>query len=127
MKSCPHCGHDIDSPPPSKSNDNGQAEFWPNSGRKLGHEGAQRAADHAGAQWQAEAWLAFCTYVVGHKQFTMEAVRLASPQVPSPPDNRAWGVIALRAKRAGMIRRVRFVEAQNPNCHAANIVLWERI
>jgi hypothetical protein len=69
-----------------------------------GHEAAEMAADHAGEDWKEMAYSAFVSHardVLG--TFTTEEVRAAYPSVPPPPDKRAWGQVALRAKRAKVV------------------------
>lgn len=95
---------------------------------RLAIEGANRAANHAGDQWKDYAWralLAFLENVRG--EFIMEDVRWANPQVPEPPDNRAWGQIALRAKRAGLIEKVGNAPAKDKGVHGSIVTLWVKV
>jgi hypothetical protein len=95
-------------------------------GLTLGHAAAERAADHAGEEWKDRAYSAFTDYARDHKTFTTEDVRRAS-DVGEPPDNRAWGAVALRAKRAGVVRHIDFARVKDPCCHSNVVSLWEAI
>lgn len=77
--------------------------------RKRGVMAAQSCADAADRRdphWTASAYAAFVAYAKLHpgKDFTCEDVRNAAAQtVTEPPDCRAWGAIAIRAKREGIV------------------------
>lgn len=81
------------------------------SGRDLGHAKAQAAAKHAGAEWQDLALAALHNFAQAHRQFTVEDVRSAHPDIKAPTD-KAWGAIALRARRAGLIAACGNVKVQ---------------
>lgn len=81
------------------------------SGRDIGHAQAQVAANHAGADWQDLALGALHTFAQSHRQFTVEDVRSAHPDIKAPTD-KAWGAIALRARRAGLIAACGNVKVQ---------------
>jgi hypothetical protein len=65
----------------------------------------EHASIGAGPEWIGAAY----TYLVGHAtrndQFLIEDVRIAAAadHFPSPPDARAWGVVARMAVKAGVI------------------------
>ncbi len=72
--------------------------------RKTGAIAAQAAADAAERRspgWMDAAFGAFVAYarIMPTRKFTTEDVRLAALSVPPPPDGRAWGAVAIRAKR----------------------------
>jgi len=95
------------------------------NGFDLGEDGAERAARHAGEAWKEMAYLAYCLYVATHDLFTTEDVRLASPQVPPPPDNRAWGQVALRMLRENLIIATnRYQRRKVRSSHASPIQIW---
>jgi hypothetical protein len=89
-----------------------------------GHAKAQQAADHAGEEWKDIAYDAFVAFAKTRLfPFTTEDVRKANPELPPPPDNRAWGHVALRASRAKIVKSVgqRRVESS----HGMWKTLWE--
>lgn len=95
--------------------------------RQLGHEGAAIAAN--AAEWQIEDWKdraydAFLTIASIGAPFTTEDVRVACPDIPAPPDARAWGQVALRAKKAGVVKSVGVVNAKLRNVHGRYITQW---
>jgi hypothetical protein len=108
----------------------GDEPFCPRSpkqlGLELGHAAAERAADHAGDDWKDRAYAAFVSFSRSHKQFTTEDVRDAS-NVGEPPDLRAWGSVALRAKRKGIVRAAGWVSAKALNVHGNAVTLWETL
>ena len=75
--------------------------------------GAETAADHADrvhGDWTLVAWDFFVRFAKGRDEpFMTEDVRILAEKekaVPSAPDSRAWGVIALRAAKGRLIKRV---------------------
>ena len=88
---------------------------------------AEQAADHAGDVWKQEAFACFVAYARTHKQFTTEDVRAFALGLGEPPDLRAWGAVALRAKRAKIIRAAGAVSAKARNVHGNLVTLWETI
>ncbi len=90
-----------------------------------GHAAAQKAADHAGPDFKTAAAEAFREYARRHIFFTTEDVRLANPDLPTPPDKRAWGAIALRAKRDGIIDFECWDRAVSKNVHGSVIAKWQ--
>jgi len=115
---CPRCG--------------GEGCSWCSTatdGLALGHAAAQRAADHAGDDWKEEAYAAFCAFlatVPPGQTFLTEDARAASPHIPRPPEMRAWGQVALRAKRAGKIVHCGYARAKDPSVHGNPVSLWRR-
>ena len=81
------------------------------SGRDIGHAKAEVAADHAGQEWKRLAMAALRMYAEQHRQFTIEDVRLAHSSIVAPTD-KAWGSIALRARRDGLITACGNVKVQ---------------
>lgn len=71
-------------------------------GRTAGHNMAKKAADHAGGEWVDQALDQFLRYARSHSEFTTEQARL-SGSIKKPPTDKAWGQIALRARRQGAI------------------------
>lgn len=78
-------------------------------GRKSGALAAQAVADAAERRnpgWMQTAYAAFVAYARMHpdRGFTTDDVRRAATQVPPAQDERAWGAVALRAKRAKVVK-----------------------
>ena len=94
------------------------------TGTEIGHAKAKQAADHAGEQWQKTAYDAFVAFAKAHKSFKTEDVRNANPEIPPPPDPRAWGHIALEAKRQQKVSGGGYVKAESPTVHGMAVTLW---
>ena len=94
--------------------------------REAGYEGAQRAATRAGEGWQETAYAAFVTFVnrLGYSPFTIEDARVGCCDVPPPPDGRARGHIATRARRAGVIVACGYAPTRSSN--GSPKVLWRK-
>lgn len=93
-------------------------------GLELGHRMAEVAASNAGEEWKDLAFQAFRDYAKTHHVFTTEQVRQANPDLPYPPDPRAWGSVALRAKRAGVVNVESWVRADSRKVHGMVVTLW---
>jgi hypothetical protein len=93
-------------------------------GVRLGHEGADRAADAAGELWKADALEAFIRHARRHKNFTTEDVRLANPDLRCASDLRAWGHIATRAKKDGVVEHAGYARSISANVHSSVNTLW---
>ena len=96
-------------------------------GLRLGHEGADRAADAAGELWKAQALEAFIRYAKRHKKFTAEDVRLANPDIRCNGDNRSWGHIAKAASKAGATVKIGSANCISRNVHGSITTLWESL
>lgn len=94
-------------------------------GLSIGHAMAEVAADNAGEFWKEEAFYAFKQYAMTHSHFTTEEVRAANPDMPPPPDDRAWGSIALRAKREGVVVGSGWVRANSRTVHGMVVTMWQ--
>ena len=94
-------------------------------GLALGHASADIAAAHAGAAWMAQAVHAFRSHALRNKYFTTEQVRLANPDIPEPPDRRAWGAVPRVAKKDGVIRAHGWTRADSRTVHGMVVTLWE--
>lgn len=96
----------------------------------LATAGAQAAADRADrihGDWTDKAYAAFVAYAKTHPKFTTEDVIAASPEVPQAPEKRAWGAIALMAKRRGLIRKVGFDTAKSAHAHSRPVSVWQLV
>ena len=107
-----------------------QLTFDLDAGRRLRDEGAQRASDHADKvteNWSEKAWAFFTRFLRTNDDFLMEDVRAAAEGiVPDPPDKRAWGGIALRAAKSGLIYRSGYRPMKSKNCHANPKSVWRK-
>lgn len=90
---------------------------------EIGHAKAEQAADHAGEEWKDLAFAAFATYAETNTRFTTEDVRNANSTLPPPPDGRAWGHVALRASRSGIVKSVG--QRRVASSHGMWKTLWE--
>jgi len=96
-------------------------------GLTLGHKMAEVAADNAGAKWKERAFNAFKMYATEHQFFITEEVRASNPDIPAPPDDRAWGSIALRAGREGIVRGNGWVRGINRSGHGRLVTQWNSL
>lgn len=96
--------------------------------KKRGALAAQSCADAAERRnpgWVEKAYAAFLTYAKFYgpsKQFTTEDVRTMTG-VPTAPDARAWGSIAMRLKREGIIVAVGYRSVESSN--GSPKTLWQ--
>ena len=95
-----------------------------NKGLVLGRAMAEIAADHAGDEWKEMAYQEFKNFASRQNIFTTEQVRKSIPFFPAPPDNRAWGHVALRAKREGIVESHGWVRADSLKVHGMVVTLW---
>ena len=95
-----------------------------NEGLRLGHAMAEVAANNAGETWKRLAYEAFVKYARGREFFLTEDVRAANPDLPTPPDMRAWGQVALSAKREGVVSGQSFTRAKSRSVHGMVVTMW---
>ena len=93
-------------------------------GLAIGHSMAEVSADNAGEAWKAEAYAAFRKHAIKNLIFTTEDVRKANEDMPHPPDTRAWGHIALRAKRDNIIEFFTLMHSTSKSTHGRLITKW---
>ncbi|MRR49352.1 MAG: hypothetical protein EG825_00310 [Rhodocyclaceae bacterium] len=92
--------------------------------RDIGMAAAVGHADRVSAGWSEEAYAALCRYAAQAKQFTSYDFRSAvRGLIESPPTDKAYGAVFLKAARAGVIRRVGY--AQHPERHCSPTPVWE--
>lgn len=96
----------------------------PFTGLEIGHAMAKVAADHAGESWKEVAFESFLQFARMNFEFTTEQVRAASLHVPPPPDSRAWGHIAKKASKDGIVSAVGPVRAESRTVHGMYVTLW---
>jgi hypothetical protein len=110
---------------PSAEHDIMTTDTPPLTPLELGHKAAELAASNAEYQlhgWKDRAYDAFTTMVARGLPFTTEDVRVANPDIPTPSDQRAWGQVALRAKRAGLVKSVGIAIG---NVHGRYLTQWK--
>lgn len=99
------------------------------SGQELANRGINSAAAHADNKvknWTEQAFMFYKEYAEQNRTFMSEDVRMASIGiVPEPPSLRAWGAIARRAIKEGIISRVGHVSVKSPTGHCGLVSLWE--
>lgn len=95
------------------------------NGQAIGHFRAEQAMQNAGMTWAMLAYSNFMEYAQTHDCFTTEQVRAAYKDMPAPPDSRAWGAIALRAKRSGIVDAVGWVRAESMKVHGMVVTQWK--
>lgn len=104
---------------------------------ELAWQGAQAgmmaALDHANREsvdWGTSATQFFTNYTMqfGETPFMTEDVRDWAEEngLPPPPDRRAWGAIAIAAKRAGLVKSMGYAPQKSANSHGAPKTLWVR-
>lgn len=101
------------------------------TGRQLRDAGIAGAAFHADAvvpSWSDKAYDLFVALAGQGVEFTTEKVRLLCAEMkllPEPPDNRAWGAVAMRARKAGVIEHSgRYTPSTDPKCHHRPVAVW---
>jgi hypothetical protein len=95
-----------------------------NEGLQIGHSMAEAAANNAGEDWKRMAYEAFVKYAKGREFFLTEDVRAANPDLPIPPDTRAWGQVALLAKREEVVSGHLFTRAKSRSVHGMVVTMW---
>lgn len=96
---------------------------------ELAGEGMDRAVDHADRVtpgWSDRAYQLLEQYAVSHWQFMTEDVRNWAHKLglPEAPSGRAWGAVALRGCREGIISREGYRKTVNPLAHGTPATLW---
>ena len=95
-----------------------------NKGLEIGHAMAELAADRAGFDWKLLALEAVRQHALKKRYFTTEQVRGANPDLPEPPDKRAWGAIARLAKKEGFTQPHNWIRAESNSVHGMVVTLW---
>lgn len=101
------------------------------TGTTLKNLGIKRAVDHANVQvsgWSDQAYNYLLDYARSHEEFMIEEVRESSKGIiPVPPNTRAWGGVAVRASKSGVIERKGFRTVKNAKAHCTPATLWKVI
>lgn len=103
-----------------------------NFSRAARDKGIKQAADHADQvhdSWSERAYGHFITFVSLQKgSFRIEQYReWVKDILPSPPSDRAYGAIAVRAVKAGLIKRVGYESVCNVRAHRTPVSVWQRV
>ena len=92
----------------------------------------QRAEDHANQMvdsWSEHAYRFLVSYINSHfygYEFMVEDVRQAALLiVPSPPSQRAWGSVILRAAKSGLIACAGYRRVKNIKAHCTPATVWK--
>lgn len=102
--------------------------FAAESARNQGIEKAKQSANERTQYWSKRALFFLKQYMRAHPVFTIEQVRIASENhLPEPPHARAWGAVAVMAKKQGLIKRISYAPSQNPKAHCATVSVWQKI
>lgn len=95
--------------------------------------GIQAATDHADAvspKWSDVAYGYLHNFACTAESFTSEDVRTAayaSEAVPTPPNERAWGGVFMRAARNGVLLRDGYDTARDPKVHCNVVTRWRSL
>lgn len=100
--------------------------------RDKGIAKAESSANAAVPEWAEKAYTMFCDWLSGWASgycFTIEQFRQVAQirGLETPPSQRAFGGLAVRAKTAGLIRSNGTVKVKNPKAHCANASLWQKV
>jgi len=90
---------------------------------QIGIEKAEQAAEHAGDEWRANAYMAVVDYAKTHHLFTIEDVRLAA-RLTECRELRAWGAIIRSAQKNGLVERVGWIRAKVRHVHGRAVTQW---
>jgi hypothetical protein len=104
------------------------AEAW-----RKAEAGAARAADHAERtreDWNARAMRLLEQFVadLNGRTFLCEDLRIYAYEnnFDTPPDERAWGHIIIKASRRGLIENVGLAHARDRKVHSNIATIWKR-
>ena len=103
--------------------------------REQRDKGINQAVNHANevnTGWSDAAFEMFKEWLKGWPKdfkFTIEQFRQVAQirGLPDPPSNRAYGGVAVRAKKAGLINSNGTVKVKNPKAHMANAAQWIKL
>jgi hypothetical protein len=98
-----------------------------NAGVQLGISKAEAAGNKAGEHWKKIAYDAFVDYAKHHETFTVEQIISESSYLPDPPDKRAWGIIAIKAKKNNIVENAGWTRSLNKSKHGIPVALWKSL
>ena len=103
-------------------------DFTGRQNRDAGMKKAIQSAEQICEGWSEKAFQLFKWYLSSiprGKRFLIEDFREAiKDKIPAPRSSRAFGPIAMRAVKAGLIERVGYRQVKNPNANCANASVW---
>lgn len=87
--------------------------------RDKGIEQSEKHANEVNKNWSEKAYAFFIQYArnIGKPFMTADIVEAAKGIVPDPPDFRSYGAIAVRAIKAGVVRKIGYSCGTNPRHH----------
>jgi hypothetical protein len=86
---------------------------------------AKLSADKQGPEWQAAAYQAYVEHAKRHRFFTTEDVRKAAKNVPAASNNSAWGHIAKKASKNGIMVEFETMRSKSASTHGRHIIIWQ--
>lgn len=99
--------------------------------RDVGMALAVEHAEDVNAGWKDKAYRALLTFLHFNPGmlFQAEDIRLWAEVrgLPHPPNNRAWGAIIVKAKKANRIQFIRIEATSGPSAHRANASVWKAL
>lgn len=103
-------------------------DFSGRQNRDIGMKKAIQSAEQICDGWSEKAFELFKMFLASiprRKRFLIEDFREAvKDMIPAPRSSRAFGPIAMRAAKAGLIERVGYTQVKNPNANCANASVW---
>lgn len=96
----------------------------------IGHQMAELAADKADREiheWREIAYAAVLDRISKGGSFCLEEVRRNAAHVPVPPNTGAWGSIANRMKKSGLVEFAGFMISEEPAAHGMPKRYWRVI
>lgn len=94
-----------------------------------GMAAAMAHADRVNLHWSARASELLRAFAQMHPEFMAEDARLWAEEqgLPPAPSARAWGAIAVRARRENLIVAAGYRRTQNRTAHGTPATLWQSL
>ncbi len=98
--------------------------------------GIERAVDHADREspgWRERATEACLNWIADQqkgRRFLVEEIReylYQSKQIEKAPSDRAWGAIALKILKSGLVKKIGTGQVLNPRAHRCFASMYEKI
>ena len=103
-------------------------------GRRLRDRGIALAVDHADkqvSQWSQIAYDHFLEYLRrlprGHTFMIEDFRHYMGSRLVEPPSLRAYGAIAVRGAKYGLIKRIGYQQVKNSTAHRTPAAVWEKL
>lgn len=82
-------------------------------------------ADHKNPDWSQTAYEFLIAYATTHSEFMTEDVREAAKGIiDTPPSERAWGCVIVRAAKNNIIQSMGFAKKKRPEAHLTPAIQW---